>query len=307
MATTGRPRHPICAAMWVHERLRETDPGLRERRAQLKQRIAGSISSGEASRVAEELVTIPTVVHVVHRTEEENVSDEQVASQLEVLNRDFRAQNEDAKNVPEVWGGLVADAKIQFELVTEDPQGDATNGIVRTETDQESFSPDGDPVKSTESGGAAPWPTDRYLNIWVCNLAEGLLGYAQFPGGPPESDGVVIRHSAFGTVGGAAEPFNLGRTCTHEVGHYLNLFHIWGDSDDCSGSDEVSDTPSAQAPNYGKPEFPHVSCNNAPNGDMYTNYMDYSDDAAMFMFTPGQVTRMNATLAAERVALAKPV
>jgi len=248
--------------MWVHERLRETDPGLRERRAQLKQRIAGSISSGEASRVAEELVTIPTVVHVVHRTEEENVSDEQVASQLEVLNRDFRAQNEDAKNVPEVWGGLVADAKIQFELVTEDPQG---------------------------------------------NLAEGLLGYAQFPGGPPESDGVVIRHSAFGTVGSAAEPFNLGRTCTHEVGHYLNLFHIWGDSDDCSGSDEVSDTPSAQAPNYGKPEFPHVSCNNAPNGDMYTNYMDYSDDAAMFMFTPGQVTRMNATLAAERVALAKPV
>jgi len=293
--------------MWMHERLRETDPGLRERRAQLKQRIAESISSGQASRTADVLITIPTVVHVVYATEEQNISDDQVASQIEVLNQDFRAQNKDAVSVPEVWGGLVADAKIQFELAGEDPDGNPTDGIVRTETKAESFPADGDPVKSTESGGADPWPTDRYLNIWVCNLDGGLLGYAQFPGGPPETDGVVILCTAFGTTGIATAPYNLGRTSTHEVGHYLNLFHIWGDSDDCSGTDEVSDTPSAQAPNYGAPEFPHVSCNNAPNGDMFTNYMDYSDDVAMFMFTPGQVTRMNATLAAERVGLAEPV
>ena len=144
------------------------------------------------------------------------------------------------------------------------------------------------------------WPAARYLNLWACNLGGGLLGYAQFPGGPARSDGVVILHSALGTSGTAAAPFNLGRTTTHEVGHWLNLRHIWGDQNDCSGTDFVSDTPNAQLPNFGTPTFPHVSCDNGPNGDMFMNYMDYVDDVAMFMFTPAQVTRMNATLAGPR-------
>jgi len=289
--------------MEVHERLREIDPGLRARRAELKDRMRQRLDSGDASTYAGELTTLQTVVHVVHRTDEENISDEQVASQIEVLNRDFRASNEDRSKVPRVWEGLVADANIEFELASEDPEGNATNGITRTETSREFFAPD-DSVKTNEGGGIAPWPTDRYLNMWVCPLEGGLLGYAQFPGGPPETDGVVILYTAFGTTGAAREPFNLGRTATHEVGHFLNLFHIWGDSDDCSGSDEVSDTPGAQAPNHGCPEFPHVSCNNAPSGDMFVNYMDYTDDACMFMFTPGQAVRMNATFLAERRALA---
>jgi hypothetical protein len=290
--------------MWAHERLREIDPGLRARRTELKERVRASIDDGEASRYAREVITIQTVVHVVYRNDEENISDEQVNSQIEVLNRDFRATNEDRGDVPGIWQGLVADANIEFALAGEDPEGNPTDGITRTETERRAFGVDGEPVKSSDDGGISPWPTDRYLNIWVCNLAGGLLGYAQFPAGPPETDGVVILHTAFGTTGTASEPYNLGRTGTHEVGHYLNLFHIWGDSDDCSGSDEVPDTPAALGPNYGCPGFPHVSCNNAPNGDMFMNYMDYSDDRCMFMFTPGQVLRMNAALATERAALA---
>jgi hypothetical protein len=149
-----------------------------------------------------------------------------------------------------------------------------------------------------------PRPTTKYLNFWICNLGEGLLGYAQFPGGPAKTDGVVILYTAFGTTGAAAAPFNLGRTATHEVGHWLNLRHIWGDKTDCSGSDQVSDTPKAQMPNYGTPTWPHISCNNGPNGDMFMNYMDYVDDAAMFMFTQGQAARLNATLAGPRKKIA---
>src|SRR5439155_11449829 len=164
---------------------------------------------------------------------------------------------------------------------------------------------DDDAVKSKAKGGASPWPTDRYLNLWVCTLADGLLGYAQFPGGPPKTDGVVILNTAFGTTGTAAKPFDKGRTATHEVGHWLNLRHIWGDTEDCSGSDGVGDTPNAAGPNYGKPKFPHVTCGNGPSGDMFMNYMDYVDDVAMFLFTTQQVARMHAALAGPRNSVAK--
>ena len=154
------------------------------------------------------------------------------------------------------------------------------------------------------AGGIDAWPTQKYLNIWVCDLGGGLLGYAQFPGGPADTDGVVILNTAFGTTGIAAAPFNLGRTAVHEVGHWLNLNHIWGDTNDCSGTDHVDDTPKQQLPNYNKPAFPHVTCNNGPNGDMFVNYMDYVDDDTMVMFTPGQVARMYATLVGSRRSVA---
>ena len=235
------------------------------------------------------------VVHVVYNTRAENISTAQINSQIAALNKDFRATNSDKSKVPNVWKGLVADTRIQFALATTDPTGKSTSGIVRTKTTRTSFGT-GDTVKSSASGGADPWPSDRYLNIWVCTLGGGLLGYAQFPGGPPATDGVVILNTAFGTRGSATAPFNLGRTVTHEIGHWLNLRHIWGDTEDCSGSDFVADTPNAEGPNYGKPAFPQISCSNGPNGDMFMNYMDYVDDDAMFMFTPQQVARMHATL-----------
>jgi hypothetical protein len=289
--------------MVVHELLAETKPEYRRRRLQVEEQTRKSLESGLAMRTVAKLVTIPVVVHVVHRTKEENISDAQVRSQIKVLNDDFRAKNADTKKVPDVWKSLVIDSNIQFELAKTDPDGKSTNGITRTATTVPSFGPD-DGVKKKRSGGVPPWPTDRYLNIWVCNLGEGLLGYAQFPGGPAATDGVVILYTAFGTSGTAAAPFNKGRTATHEVGHYLNLRHIWGDRNDCSGNDFVADTPAARESNSGKPKFPHVTCNNGPSGDMFMNYMDYVDDDAMFMFTSGQVARMNAALAGPRKKLA---
>ncbi len=285
--------HRTCGTQQVNERLIELDPGLRARQLEIELECRRAIEDGRALGVWRQLITLPVVVHVVHHTDEENISDEQVASQIEVLNQDFRGVNEDRSKVPDAWTSLAADPNIQFELAE----------ITRTQTERESFGT-GDTVKRSSAGGADPWPTDEYLNVWVCNLGEGLLGYAQFPGGPADTDGVVILYTAFGTTGAASAPFNLGRTGTHEVGHWLNLRHIWGDRTDCTGSDQVSDTPPAQMPNYGTPEFPHISCDNGPNGDMFMNYMDYVDDVAMFMFTQGQAARINATLAGPRQSLA---
>jgi hypothetical protein len=289
--------------MEVNERLLEENPGLRATQDRIEQGLLRSLQSGEAERVMRRLVTLPVVVHVVYRRDAENVSKAQIDSQIAALNRDFRANNQDRSKVPSVWQGLVSDAKVQFALAKRDPDGKRTNGVTRTKTQRASFPAD-DSVKRKGDGGVPPWPTDRYLNMWVCTLAGTLLGYAQFPGGPARTDGVVIRNTAFGTKGTARPPFDRGRTATHEVGHWLNLRHIWGDRNDCGGSDFVPDTPNAQLPNAGKPTFPHVSCGNGPNGDMFMNYMDYVDDAAMYMFTAGQAGRMNAALAGPRKKVA---
>lgn len=288
----SRPRRQ-CGTMGAHNRLLETDEGFRKRQSKLERATAKRLVSRVAFRTG--ITTIPVVVHVVYNKTSENISDAQIKSQIAVLNKDYRGANSDKSKVPSVWTGLVSDVRVQFALATKDPSGKATTGITRTKTTRTSFGT-GDTVKSKSTGGENAWPTNKYLNIWVCTLSSGLLGYAQFPGGPSKTDGVVILNTAFGTKGTAKAPFNLGRSATHEIGHWLNLRHIWGDTEDCSGSDFVSDTPNAQGPNYGKPKFPHVSCSNGPNGDMFMNYMDYVDDDSMVMFTSQQVVRMQTTL-----------
>jgi hypothetical protein len=289
--------------MAVHELLVETDPGYRQRRLKVEDQVRRLIESGEAMRVVAKLITIPVVVHVVYNARAENISDAQIKSQIKALNLDYRAKNPDRTKVPAPWTSLVVDANIEFALATKDPKGNASKGITRTATTATSFGADNG-VKAARTGGADAWPADRYLNLWVCSLGQNLLGYAQFPGGAAKTDGVVILNTAFGTSGTAAAPFNKGRTATHEIGHFLNLRHIWGDRNDCSGNDFVADTPPAQHANTGKPRFPHITCNNGPTGDMFMNYMDYVDDDTMFMFTVGQVARMNATLAGPRKKLA---
>ncbi|NJL75681.1 MAG: T9SS type A sorting domain-containing protein [Saprospiraceae bacterium] len=271
---------------------------------------------GEGARG--EIVTIPVVVHVVYNSSTENISDAQIQSQIDVLNRDFRALNSDISRVPSVFSPLAADCRIQFALAKRDPNCEPTNGITRTYTSTTSFtrnpsSPSAtvrNPMKFTSSGGRDGWNPEEYLNIWVCDLGSGLLGYAAFPADlatRPAEDGVVIDYQSFGTMGTAAAPFNLGRTTTHEVGHWLNLRHIWGDdqfeSNVCSFSDFVDDTPDQDTENYNCPSFPHVSCFNGPNGDLFMNYMDYVDDDCMFMFTKGQSQRMDATLFGVRASL----
>jgi hypothetical protein len=289
------PSHRTCATEDVHRRLLAESEAYRRARREIEQHTRGRSASPRT-----EVVRLPVVFHVVHQTDDQNVSDAQIDSQVTVLNEDFRRANADVTQVPAVWQDLVADARIEFARATEDPDGNPTDGVTRTQTDVTAFTDD-DAVKSTAKGGADAWPSDRYLNVWVCQLGGGLLGYAQFPGGPPETDGVVILHSGFGTTGTATAPFDRGRSATHEIGHWLNLFHIGGDDGSgCEGSDEVDDTPNQAGQNFGTPAFPSITCDNGPNGDMFMNYMDYTDDAAMFMFTLGQVERTDACLAGPR-------
>jgi hypothetical protein len=161
-----------------------------------------------------------------------------------------------------------------------------------------------DAVKNSKRGGDNAIDAAENLNIWVCNLGQGLLGYAQFPGGSLATDGVVILYKAFGSrakvPGGTyTTSYDLGRTATHEVGHWMNLRHVWGDDNGaCSGSDLVTDTPNQGAENYGTPAYPHTSCSNGPTGDMFMNYMDYTDDKAMYMFSANQKDRMMAIFTA---------
>lgn len=292
----------MCGAMEVHHHLLETYAPFRKAQADLEQSTRTRRMLARPFRVAGP-TNIPIVVHVVWNSDADNISDAQVQSQIVALNRDYSAGNADRAQTPPCWNGLVTDTGIQFHLAKTDPSGAPTTGIVRVQTSATGFGPN-EAMKAAATGGSDPWPRDNYLNLWVCSLTGGLLGYAQFPGGPAATDGVVILNTAFGTTGTAAAPFNLGRTATHEVGHFFNLIHIWGDTSDCSGNDFVDDTPNAQLPNYGVPNFPHVSCNNGPNGDMFMNYMDYVDDKAMVMFTAEQVVRMHAALAGPRAQLA---
>jgi hypothetical protein len=245
------------------------------------------------------VITIPVVVHVIYRAEGENISDAQIDSQIDVLNQDFRAKNRDISKVPEPFKEFVGDALIEFALATIDPVGSPTNGITRTRTKRRDFTTD-DGSKASVKSVVKAWDPDRYLNIWVCTLGAGLLRYSQFPGGPKETDGVVVYNHAFGTTGTAQLPFNKGRSTTGGIGMYLNLRHIWGDTNDCTDSDFVADTPPQKGPNFGKPTFPHKSCPNAPHGDMFMNFMDYVDDDAMCMFTKGQVLRMREALQGPR-------
>ena len=263
------------------------------------------------------VIRIPVVVHVLYHEDEENLDVNQIETQIAAINRDYRFQNPDQSRIPEPFRPFATDTLIEFGLAVRDPQGNPTMGITRTRTSKSVFPYNPDDLEATrkldemikfDGFGKAAWPRDSYLNLWTCNLGGGLLGYAQFPGGPAATDGVVIRNRAFGSTGIAVPPYNLGRTAVHEVGHWLNLLHIWGDDDGgCSASDNVDDTPNQGGSNGSEvriENFPHISCENGPNGDMFVNYMDYVDDDTMMMFTKGQLKRMNATLAGPRASLA---
>jgi hypothetical protein len=273
-----------CGAMAAHMMLLERFPAFRAAQMRLENTTLRRRETGfDAAKV--KIVTIKTVVNVVYKTTEQNISDAQINSQFKAMNKDFRATNPDKNQTPTPWKGLVSDVRLQFKLVK----------VTRTQTTKSGFGVD-DAVKKASTGGIAPFSPKTHLNLWVCALTGGLLGYAQFPGGPEATDGVVINYRAFGTIGTAQAPFDKGRTATHEIGHYFNLRHIWGDTPDCSGSDMVADTPNCAGPNFGTPTWPVVTCNNGPNGDMFMNYMDYTDDKAMFMFTAQQVIRVRTAL-----------
>jgi len=256
---------------------------------------ATSDSSSSRDTLPNEIIVVPVVVHILYNTNAQNISDAQVLSQLKVLNNDYRRFNADTVNTPAAFKSVAADAHITFCIAHIDPNGYATTGIIHKHTSQTSFLAD-DEMKFSSSGGDDAWDAHRYLNIWVCNLFGRTLGYAVMPGGPAERDGVVIQYTAFGTTGTAAAPYNKGRTTTHEVGHWLGLRHIWGDA--VCGDDSIPDTPPQEGSTTGCPSFPQMSsCSINSYGNMFMNYMDFTDDACMNMFTKGQAAKMRSLFA----------
>lgn len=241
-----------------------------------------------------EAIIIPVVVHVVYNTPEQNISNEQIKSQITVLNTDYRKKNKDIVNIPAAFKTYAADTRIEFRLATVDPVGLGTTGIVRQQTSVAGFDLT-DKVKSSLSGGSDPWNRDEYLNIWVCNLTGGILGYASSPGCAAEKDGVVIRYSVFGTTANVAAPYNKGRTTVHEIGHWLGLKHIWGDKS--CGDDNIEDTPPQEGPTRGCPSGVISTCSSGASGNMYMNFMDFTNDDCVNMFTYGQAVRMHELFA----------
>lgn len=252
-------------------------------------------------------VTIPVVVHIV-LPDPSVVTDAQVLGQLASLNLDFLAQNADLSQVPQIWQNLTGNPEIQFCLAARTPDGEPTNGITRTVSDRTfPITRAGFEVKFATSGGANAWDSDKYLNIWVCELRDNYLGVATFPQlYEPEEQGVVVHYRAFGNSGSARPPFNQGRTLTHELGHFFYLYHIWGNTDNntCTDDDNVDDTPLQGTQNYDCPAGVLTdNCTPAAPGIMYMNYMDYVNDGCMHFFTAGQTERMRTALETQRTSL----
>lgn len=250
----------------------------------IKERAAGATTQKTA---AKEIIRIPVVVHILYNNSSQNISDAQVSSQIEALNRDFRRQNADTVNTPDRFKALGADVEIEFVLASADAMGRPTTGIIRKQTSVSEWGMD-DKIKFSAQGGDNAWDSKSYLNIWVGNLRQ-ILGYASEPGGPADKDGLVINLSAFGTIN-AGGTYDKGRTVVHEVGHWLGLKHIWGDT--YCGDDGVDDTPRQGNFTTGCPTTVRTSCGNNATGDMYMNYMDFVNDACMNLFTHGQKLRM---------------
>lgn len=252
-------------------------------------RIAAAITGRETARLDGIVIKIPVVVHVLYHSPAEKITDAQVASQIAALNMYFRRRNADTSSAPAYFRSLAADCEIEFQLATADPRKRSTTGIERKYTPVSKWGAD-DKVKYAAETGADAWDTKSYLNIWVCNL-DKFAGYASFPGGDEKKDGLVISYLAFGSNAGGSG-YSLGKTAVHEIGHWLGLKHTWGD--EYCGDDGVDDTPKQASYTIGCPTTIRITCNNAPYGDMYMNYMDLTNDACINMFTKGQKARMRA-------------
>lgn len=246
--------------------------------------------SGAESRTATGVIRIPVVIHNLYHYPSEKVTEVQVYRQLEVLNACFRRRNADSVNTPSVFKPFAADVEIEFVLARSDSHRRSTTGIIRKYTPILKWTAD-DKMKFNSQMGDDAWDSKNYFNIWVCNL-DRLAGYASFPGGPAANDGIVLDLDAFG---GDGSGYSLGKTAVHETGHWLGLKHLWGD--ELCGDDLVNDTPKQASYTPGCPKTTRITCGNGPNGDMYMNYMDFTSDACMNLFTLGQKDRMRSLFA----------
>ena len=288
------------------------DPALKARfnqqletfNSKMAQKAAKQQGNGSGAGIKENAVyTIPVVFHIV-LTNPELVTDAQIASQLDLLNKTYSGTNADAANLPAYFKPIFGKSSIQFCLAQRTPEGEITNGIERITTTKTSFTTSDEGVKHVASGGTDIWNGDKYFNVWVCALGGSLLGYASFPNdGHPEEQGVVIEYRSL--PAGSYTNYNSGKTLTHETGHYFNLFHIWGDDGGaCTGSDFIDDTPNQADATTGCFSGIHTdSCTSTGNGILYQDYMDYSFDQCLVLFTAQQAARMDAAILTYRPSL----
>lgn len=304
------PKQEQCATMVRLEEKFKRNPGLKERFNQqlnsFNRVVAGKAAKQQASPNGDKPLatyTIPVVFHIV-LTNPALVTDAQIAAQLDVLNKDYGGTNADLSKLPDFFKPLVGHSGIQFCMAQRTPAGEITNGIDRVTTTKTSFSNSNDGVKHTSTGGADIWNGDKYFNVWVCVLANNLLGYATFPGdGAPLEQGVAIDYHSL--PNGSYTNYNEGKTLSHETGHYFNLYHIWGDDNgSCDGTDYVDDTPNqGDATTSCYTGVKLDSCTKTGNGILYENFMDYSFDPCLIMFTKLQVVRMETALTTYRSSL----
>ncbi|MFN5317527.1 MAG: M43 family zinc metalloprotease [Bacteroidia bacterium] len=311
--TSMLAQHMHRCGMDVYQQLRsQQDPDYLSRQEEMYRAVETYVRNHAGSR-SDETFRIPVVFHVVYGNDEQNVSDEKLLEQLDILNRDYGRLNEDTVNTRPEFQPVASSTGIEFFLAEWDPQGNPTNGITRTQTDVGSFWLSMTDMKTTSAGGIDAWDVNHYLNIWVCNMAipflnvPFILGFATPPEGAPnwpagsgaeqpQYDGVVLHYQIVGSIDAPDETFatiSKGRTATHEVGHYLGLRHIWGDGD-CSADDGLADTPTAGEAQQQTCDYTSNTCNDGPADlpDQIENYMDYTDENCMNMFTKEQTTAM---------------
>jgi gliding motility-associated-like protein len=276
----------------------------------LKSKITEPGAHQEAFRQKAEPYRVQVVVHIIHNGEAPgagtNLSDAQVLSQIDVLNKDFNRLNEDASNTPSEFQSYAGSMSIEFVLAEFDPNGLPTTGINRVQGTKSNWTIE----DNSELKSLSYWPAENYINIWVCNITD-YFGFTQFPTSSLPglassakdrlTDGILISYLVFGSSDYGAfnlhPDYNKGRTTTHEMGHFFGLRHIWGDDDECGATDYVDDTPDQSVATLGCPVHPQPDCPlEVPANKMFQNYLDFTDDVCMNLFTHGQVIRMKTVL-----------